>query len=174
MKGWTKLACEGCGTETGREKGRVCRDCKKAIDSAARVLPGIAVYEWTSATWGWACFYGSAARIHQTHTRLKEAFYGLVQTVTTPAIEKYRKGTREQLIPSSRMEWREDVLASPLTRARLIELHAAILGCLDEAFQDGKKSGSALLQQLSRGDLSINDLNEEMSSPAEQRSRRRP
>lgn len=204
--GYTHEPYECCGTEGGpygRPKGVICKDCADLIAEgkaarAEKAALGAEVRQWTERSYAWPRYYGSGAEIPAAQQEaLVEAFFALVNAVTTPA-----PGDTPSVSPrtETRRGWNGKpevhqlpwdkilsdpgqgydswsfsklVLVRPEVQAALDALHVAIKQALGATFERGKVRGSSILNGLVSGELTLNAFDAELQTADQRRQRGR-
>ena len=207
-RGYTHDAYDCCGAEPessyGRPKNRICDDCAaliaegKASRAAKAAMTDAEVRSWPERAYAWPRFYengGARGLCTETHDRLAQAFWELVNVVTTeapgdtphesPVTEPHKRWDgvmEERNLPWPHMlstkgqsydSWSflKLRLVDPAVAAALDALHIAATLALNEAFQTGKERGGSVLLGLASGETSLSDFEQAMLPP-EQRKRR--
>ena len=159
LRGHTRDPRPRCNTAAderwGRPKGAICDEGKHLIATGKDAIRqrrerSERTYQWARRPHWWPQCYGPYQFGRSgTRTRLANAMFDLVQTVTTRVdCEDTWAGYDGTLFVSAERK----------TRESLNDLDAAIRNALADAYAEGNARGQRSLPQLACGDMSLSDF----------------
>jgi len=176
-----KTPCPGCREtpQEGRDKGRVCDQCEKLLDLAWKAQETAnkrkgAYFSVDGYALHFPCEIGSAR--HWVGSDLGKCIANMV--VRLAAVPPVERGSKvEELWPDKTVDGDRRhgpiVDMSKEAAAACRELYDQLKHEMAEAFRTGYESGQNLIYQLSSGEMTVKDLNDQTMKATEQKKGRR-